>query len=231
MTRIICLTGLNTEILETYPKAEQMIHNDGFTLSRKSTRPGYDYPDSIEDGGISFSVSDSINYGDSSNTYKVTVKSDPFGFVTSKTDYFLKDSNLATISLYGANNGYHFAYWSINGVRQESPNGTATQQANYLLNEDKVITAHYIPSEQDSDQDGIADWFEMNQFGNLNQNSQSDPDLDGFSNAQESQLGQVSLIKDILEDGGISFSSYQLISYAGSDLVSYKITEPTCWLF
>jgi len=200
--------------------------NDGFTLSQENQLgQATIIPDSIEDGGISFSVSDSINYGDSSNTYKVTVKSDPFGFVTSKTDYFLKDSNLATISLYGANNGYHFAYWSINGARQESPNGTATQQANYLLNEDKIITAHYIPSEQDSDQDGIADWFEMNQFGNLNQNSQSDPDLDGFSNAQESQLGQVSLIKDILEDGGISFSSYQLISYAGRDLVSYKITS------
>ena len=38
------------------------------------------------------------------------------------------------------------------------------------------------------------DWFEINQFGNLSTGPSDDPEGDGFSNKQESELGQEATI-------------------------------------
>ena len=48
------------------------------------------------------------------------------------------------------------------------------------------------------------DWFELYQFGNLNQSGTDDPDGDGFSNKREGELGQEATIADNVEWGGIS---------------------------
>ena len=64
----------------------------------------------------------------------------------------------------------------------------------------------------------MMDWFEYNQFGNLSNGPNGDPDSDGFSNKQENELGQEANIKDSVQDGGISsrisgdvYSSFRLI--------------------
>ncbi|MDG1173934.1 MAG: cadherin domain-containing protein, partial [Opitutales bacterium] len=64
--------------------------------------------------------------------------------------------------------------------------------------------AHYKPSNEDSDSDGVMDWFELYQFGDLNQSGTDDPDGDGFSNKREGELGQEATIVDSVEWGGIS---------------------------
>ena len=72
------------------------------------------------------------------------------------------------------------------------------------LNGQSTIIAHYFPKNEDSDSDGVADWYEFNQFGNLAQKPSDDPDRDGYPNSQESALGQEATIVDEVADGGIS---------------------------
>ena len=62
-------------------------------------------------------------YADTSMV-KATIKSDPAGFVT-KSENFIA-VNYSNASLNGETNGYHIV-WSVNGVRQAVPNGTASK--------------------------------------------------------------------------------------------------------
>ena len=53
-----------------------------------------------------------------------------------------------------------------------------------LISQD-TRSAHYIPSNEDSDGDGVMDWFELYQFGNLASGPEDDSDGDGFSNKRK----------------------------------------------
>ena len=77
-----------------------------------------------------------------------------------------------------------------------------------------ILTAHYFPEDQDTDNDEVPDWFEYRNFGDLNQTGTDDPDEDGFSNNRESQLGQEATIHDLVEDGGSSFAASTGFTYA-----------------
>ena len=54
-----------------------------------------------------------------------TMKSDPAGFVPETKTYLETNGSLFTASLNGSSNGYNFAYWSVNGVRQAGPTGVS----------------------------------------------------------------------------------------------------------
>ena len=97
--------------------------SDGFTNKRESEL-GQDplLVDEVEWGGISGRLSTGFTYADTSMVLAV-VKSDPAGFVTETSNYLESNSTVTTSSLHGATNGYSFAYWSVNGVRQAGPLG------------------------------------------------------------------------------------------------------------
>ena len=48
----------------------------------------------------------------------------------------------------------------------------------------------FVVAETDVDGDGLADWWELQYFGNLNQTASGDPDGDGITNLQEYQQGR-----------------------------------------
>ena len=48
--------------------------------------------------------------------------------------------------------------------------------------------AKYYPENEDSDNDGIPDWYEWREFGTLSHGENSDPDGDGISIAGEDNL-------------------------------------------
>ena len=54
-------------------------------------------------------------------------------------------------NLHGSTNGYHFAYWSVNGIRQVGITGIALNQVTTKLENNSNIVAHYIESTEDSD--------------------------------------------------------------------------------
>ena len=50
----------------------------------------------------------------------------------------------------------------------------------------------------------MADWYELYNFGDLNETGSDDPDGDGYTIAEELALGQESTIEDSVEWGGVS---------------------------
>ena len=168
--------------------------------------------DNISEGGISVrrSAKVFVNLGGAS---KVTIQSTPPGLVSSSLTYPEINSTYTTPSLSGLQNGYYFSHWEVNGVRQADPTGLGLSQVTKKLTEDKSFIAKYYPEDEDLDQDGIPDWFEWHEQGNLDLNGTSDPDGDGFTLAEENKLGLSSLIFDQISEGSISTRRSKTHSY------------------
>ena len=192
---------------------------DGFSNQRED-QLGQDplIFDQVEDGGIAGRLSTGFVYADTSMVL-ATIKSDPAGFVTETSNFQEMNSSVSTSSLHGETNGYQFAYWSVNGVRQAGPTGVSMSKVDQNITQTTNIIAHYLASSEDSDSDGVMDWFELYQFGNLNQGPNDDPDGDGFSNKREGELGQEATIVDLVEDGGIAGRLSTGFVYADTSMV------------
>ncbi|HAS81605.1 MAG TPA: hypothetical protein DCS43_02730 [Verrucomicrobia bacterium] len=79
-----------------------------------------------------------------------------------------------------------FTGWEINGQRYPDAVSAARNPAVIpSIAEPQAAVARYLPVMQDSDADGLADWWEQFYFNRLNGAGDTDPDGDGFSNAQE----------------------------------------------
>jgi hypothetical protein len=201
---------------------------DGFSNKRESEL-GQDalVVDFMEPGGIAGRMSNALTYADTS-MLKVTIKSDPTGYINTSINYKEFNASITTQSLNGATNGSHFAYWTVNGVRKASPNGVASSKVGLNISGDTEIVAHYIPSSQDTDGDGVMDWFEYYQFGDLSAGPEDDSDGDGFSNKRESELGQEATIAEFTETGGIAGRMSNSFTYADTTMLKVTIrSNPT----
>ena len=77
-----------------------------------------------EDGGISSGYPTGFVYADTSMVL-ATIKSDPPDSSRNRSNFVdLNTPSQHIQSLERETNGYHFAYWSVNGIRQEGPNGS-----------------------------------------------------------------------------------------------------------
>src|SRR6185295_1476208 len=63
-------------------------------------------------------------------------------------------------------------------------------------------------AEIDSDGDGLADWWELQYFGNLNQTAAGDPDGDGISNLQEYQQGRNPTVNALFDDAAVNLKVF-----------------------
>ncbi|MDG1139150.1 MAG: hypothetical protein P8N49_06490, partial [Opitutales bacterium] len=169
--------------------------------------------DNISEGGISVrrSAKVFVNLGGAS---KVTIQSTPPGLVSSSLSYPEINSTYSTPTLSGLQNGYYFSHWEVNGVRQADPIGIGLSQVTKKLTNDKEFVAKYYPEDEDLDQDGIPDWLEWHEQGNLDLNGTSDPDGDGFTLTQENKLGLSSIIFDQITEGSISARRSKSFSYS-----------------
>jgi hypothetical protein len=180
--------------------------------------------DAISDGGISSRDSSSFVFG-RSELPKFEVYSAPIGFHQKITGYQELNSTYITEILNGSKYGYSFGYWSVNGLRQTGLTGVASGNAWVTMTQDMEIIAHYFDSAEDSDADGIMDWFEYNQFGDLTQGPSDDPDGDGFSNREEGVLGQEAMIVDTVADGGVSSRDSSTLVFGHTSLSGYVIAS------
>ena len=168
--------------------------------------------DSIREGGISVrrSALTKVNLGGGSF---VKITSDPPGMLNSEFILQEKNSTYQSVSLNGQIGNYMFSHWEINGVRQTSSSGIGLNRVTEKLDSDKTIVAKYFDKSADTDLDGIPDWYENQQFGNLTSSGESDPDGDGLNNDEEIKFGLSPLIKDQFLEGGIAMRRAKMLSY------------------
>ena len=169
-----------------------------------------DIADTLVEGGVFRTASGTISYHDPAKLVIYYLSSDPAG-LQSQSAMVPTGTILTTPNLYGATQGYTFAYWTVDGVRQSGPSGIAQTRLQVALNRDYMqIVAHYVPTAQDSDADGVADWFEQFYFGTLDYSGTGDPDSDTWSVNTEQARGYNAAIADTVVEGGTCGSMYRV---------------------
>ena len=152
---------------------------------------------------------------------RVEQVSNPPGFFSEETAVEV-GKTVGTIDPTLFREGYAFGYWQAGSVRLSDAQGRSVTSATVVVEGTLTLTAYYFPENEDTDEDGIRDWFEYRNFGNLSQQLEGDPDGDGFSNGQEDRLGQEPTIADRVEDGGVSFSASGNLIYGDPSQLRYE---------
>ena len=176
--------------------------NDGVSLAdERKFGLAATIADDFMEGGASIRRSSQVfaNFG---GAKRLMVGSDPPGLLTSSETFPETNSSYTTPNKNGLSNGHYFSHWEINGVRQADNQGLGLSQISLSMNEDKTVIAKYYPENEDTDADGVPDWFEWHEFGTLDNNASSDPDADGLPMRVERQFGLSAIIKDEFTEGG-----------------------------
>lgn len=177
---------------------------DGFTIAEELKR-GWSLvaADEVIGGGISARLSPSLEYDRVRSGYGV--RSLPLGLLPTVTELVVTGTERTSPHIGTALvSGHAFGYWSLNGVRLAGPDGLARRQVKVTVTGPSELVAHFFLPDQDTDADGLPDWWEWNSFGNLDQSSQDDPDDDGLKIADERSLGLAVATRDVMADGGIA---------------------------
>jgi hypothetical protein len=98
-----------------------------------------------------------------------------------------------------------FAYWELDGVRQQDQWGVALRQFTFTVDgADRLAVAHFLAD--DSDADGINDGFEVYYYDTLANSAASDTDGDGISLLSEYTTGTSPLYGNSQQEGGVSWA-------------------------
>ena len=170
---------------------------DGLTLLEEfngGTHPLY--ADSASAGGVFWDDSATVvvNLAGFSS---YTLSSVPEGLVTSAAT--VVDGSLVTTPTMDQ---AEFAYWTLDGVRQEDAWGVALRTLSFVVDgANREAVAHLIAD--DSDADGINDGYEHYYYGSLAYAAADDSDGDGLSLLEEYNHGTHPLYADTVSDGGV----------------------------
>jgi hypothetical protein len=181
---------------------------DGLTLAQEYQKGSLPrIPDNAQDGGIlqggvSRRRGEKLAVVVGSQYHLYTETSNPPGIVN-RSQYVSAGTQMRSANAQPEIQGYRFAQWKVNGVRQENENGTALNQVLVNITGPTDVVAEYVLSTQDTGNTGIPDWYRLNQYGTLNISPTSDSDGDGRSLAQEYADGTQPRIADSASDGSI----------------------------
>jgi hypothetical protein len=181
---------------------------DGVSLLEEYTKGSQPrIPDSAADGGVlAGGISRrrgellAVTVGPDYHLYEES--STPPG-VVSRRQYLKDGTRITTANLGGDHQGHRFTQWKVNGVRQENASGIALSQVNLVISEATRAVAEYVPIAQDSDGDGIPDWYELLNYGTLAVSPTEDTDGDGRTLSDEFKDGTQPRIPDSASDGSI----------------------------
>ena len=136
-----------------------------------------------------------------------------------------------TTTFDGETSGLIFTHWDVNGTRREDSTGRALSRVMVQINSQTTATAHFVSPQEDSDSDGIPDWLEWQFFGSLSNNGSDDPDADGLDIDEEFLAGTSQVLKDTIQDGGVSRSRGPLIKVPTGPAFSILIASDPEGLF
>lgn len=177
---------------------------DGLTLVQEylmDLHPGLS--NSFLAGGVSMRESEVVSVNLSAQCAWSTA-SDPAGLVQAQSGLVPTGTLVVTESLGPDVSGYSFGQWMLNGVRQADAQGVALSRLSIVVTADVAAVAQYFPTAQDSDADGLPDWWEYRYFGNSDSPAAADSDGDGLTLLQEYQWDLCPAISNSFVSGGVS---------------------------
>jgi len=137
-----------------------------------------------------------------STQVQLTTRSIPPGIVNTSAFHAVESTVSVPVPPISSN-GYRFSYWKLNGTRQQDAYGISVTAFSFKIFENSDAVAHYTLETADTDADGVADWYEFFNYGDLSQEPDSDTDGDGVSFRDEFVKGSQPRIQDSAADGGI----------------------------
>ena len=96
--------------------------------------------------------------------FQVDQLSEPAGYL-SESEAIQQGTNHPSVTPTLSSNGFAFGYWTINDVRQAGPDGRSLTQVSSVISGATTYKAFYFNESEDSDSDGIKDWFEYRMWG------------------------------------------------------------------
>ncbi len=177
-------------------------------------------PSEYADGGISRRRTPTLIVIEDLATYAILSESStPQGAVLSRR-VVTKGVPVALTNPPASTSGYQFTGWLLNGTRYDQP--TDIQPITITPNADISFVARYTLATEDTDGDGLLDWKEWLWFESLQYDLTSDPDGDGFTNAEEQARSFSALAPDELATGGISRRRSPSIYVDTTGRISYR---------
>jgi hypothetical protein len=164
-------------------------------------------------------------------TVSFTQSSDPAGIVNETTSFPETSTTVSTLAAplsTAATPARSFIGWTLNGTRAADSYGQALNPASFTIYEPTAAVAHYLPTAQDEDNDGVQDWFEQRYLGHLALSADSDADLDQLSLALEQIRGTSPVLADHFVAGGQSRRrAANLIAYSAPASGNVQLTTVT----
>ncbi|MDF7822644.1 FG-GAP-like repeat-containing protein [Pontiellaceae bacterium B12227] len=197
--------------------------SDGFSLAeeyRRDTNPHM--RDQLWEGGNSLACSANYVIIVNTNFATVSIESQPPGLVEPRQFTTNRNAQIALTNDYTTGN-FHFCHWKVNGTIQTDPTGRAVENTTFTLQSNTIAQALYVNQDADSDNDGVADWFEYHFTGDLSSTSNADGDADGFGLETEYGRDYHAGLVDELRDGGISHLFHDALVIMNTNLTTYSI--------
>jgi len=110
---------------------------------------------------------------------------------------------------------YRFTHWTFDGepaTVYRDPWGRSINPVSLQVSIAAIATAHYLPSSRDSDSDSLPDWYEIEHFGNLDHNANSDTDGDGITLLAEYTGNTSPLYANATQAGGVAWVDSALVT-------------------
>jgi hypothetical protein len=193
---------------------------DGLTLIQEyagGTNPLF--ADTTLAGGVAYADSAMVTVN-LAGFYRYTLGSDPAGTVDQSAIVF-PGTVITTPDL--ANNP-SFAYWTLDGARQQDAWGRALSVVTFTMGSaDRTCVATLLTG--DSDGDGLPDAWEQAYFGTLANDATADPDGDGMTLAQEYAAGTNPLFAETTLAGGVAYADSSMVTVNLAGFSRYTITS------
>jgi hypothetical protein len=160
--------------------------------------------DRLAAGGLSLNASAPAVIVVDTNLAAFDIASAPPDLITSRAGVTNRGALLQLSDCFGLTNGYRFTYWTVDGIVQTDALGRASGPVTFALAGNTSARAAYVLQDEDLDEDGLPDWYELHFFGNRARPAGDDADGDGLTLRQEFLRDYHPRDYDRLRAGGVS---------------------------